>query len=181
MDIESLCSRHLIALDAKESLQQAAVLMREHHVGAVVVTENVAGAVHVKGIVTDRDLAIEVLARGVDASRLPVERLVQSPPVTIPIHANAAQAVQAMQAAGVRRLLVHDDAGQVTGLLSIDDLIPALAAPLAGLGEVLRHGLLREAQRRSELAAPPQPVLRVPAMGTAGWPAFRAVAAPRQP
>jgi CBS domain-containing protein len=170
MSIESLCTQHVVSLDGKEPLQRAAALMREHHVGAVVVTENVAGGVNVTGVVTDRDLAIEVLARGGDASQVPVSRLVQTPPVGISGLADMAQAVQAMQAAGVRRLLVHDDQGHLTGLLSIDDLIPALAAPLAGLAEVLRHGMQRETQARGALAVPARQVLRVPSMGTAGWP-----------
>jgi CBS domain containing-hemolysin-like protein len=89
--------------------------------------------------------------------------------VGILAQADIAEAVQAMQSAGVRRLLVHDDQGHLVGLLSIDDLIPALAAPLAGLADVLRHGLQREVQARGALAAPPRPVLRVPSMGTAGW------------
>lgn len=174
MDIESLCSRHIVGLDGKETLQHAAALMREHHVGAIVVTENVAGASYVKGVVTDRDLAIEVLARGGDASQVPVARLVQGHPVAIGAHADVAQAVHAMQHAGVRRLLVQDDAGQLVGLLSFDDLLQALAAPLTGLAEVLRQGLLRETQVRGRLAVPPQPVLRVPASGTAARPLPRA-------
>jgi len=169
MDIQMLFSRHLVSIDGKDTLQHAAMLMREHHVGAVVVTDGADGSAHVTGLVTDRDLAIEVLSRGGDASQVPVARLVRRPPVGISERASAAQAVQAMQAAGVRRLLVQDDAGHLVGLLSLDDLIQTLAAPLAGLADVLRQGLLREVQARGQLAAPPRPALRVPAMGTAGW------------
>jgi len=177
MNIESICTRHVISLDGNETLQRAAMLMREHHVGCIVVTEGDAGAVHVKGLVTDRDLAIEVLSRGGDASQAPLARLVQGPPVAIPLHADVAQAVQAMQAAGVRRLLVQDDDGKLFGLLSIDDLVQALAAPLAGLAAVMRQGLLHEIQARGQLAAPRTSVLHVPAMGTAGWPGMRAMPA----
>jgi len=175
MNIESICTRHVISLDGNQPLQRAAMLMREHHVGCIVVTEDDAGVVHVKGLVTDRDLAIEVLSRGGDASQAPLSRLVQAPPVAIPLHASVAQAVQAMQAAGVRRLLVQDDDGKLVGLLSIDDLVQALAAPLAGLAEVMRQGLLHEIQARGQLAAPRSSVLHVPAMGTAGWPGMRAM------
>lgn len=179
MDIDSICSRHIVSMDAREPLQRAAALMREHHVGTVVVTEEAAGMTQVCGIVTDRDLAIEVLARGGDASLAPVGRLVQGPPVGIAATAGIADAIQAMQSAGVRRLLVHDEQGHLVGLLSVDDLIPALALPFAGLAEVLRHGLQREVQARGTLAAPPRPVLRVPAMGTAGW--TGAIGAPATP
>lgn len=169
MDTGSICSRHLVSIDASQPLQQAARLMREHHVGAVVVTSSGAEGLQVDGVVSDRDLAIEVLSRGGDASQVPIGRLVRGAPVAIPESATFAQAVAAMQAAGVRRLLVHDEAGALVGLLSFDDLVPALVAPLAGLADVLRKGFEREAAERGAIAAPERPALRVPAMGTAGW------------
>jgi CBS domain-containing protein len=169
MNVQAICSRHIVSVDAGEPLQRVAQLMREHHVGAVVVTEVGPGGPHVAGIVTDRDLAIEVLARGGDASQVPVSRVAPGPPVGVAANAGLEVAVEAMQTAGVRRLLVHDEQGALVGLLSMDDLLPALAAPLARLGDALRRGREREVERRGTLAAPARPVLRVPAMGTAGW------------
>lgn len=169
MNVESICTRDVISLDGNEPLQRAALLMREHHVGAIVVTEIREGSAHVLGVVTDRDLAIELLARGGDASQVPVARLVQGPPIGIAARADLAEAVQAMQTAAARRLLVHDDDGLLVGVLSIDDLLPALVTPLVGLADVLRRGLQRELQSRGTFVAPMRPVLRVPAMGTAGW------------
>lgn len=169
MQVEAICSRDVVSVDGNDPLQRAALLMRERHVGAVVVTALEGGVTHVLGIVTDRDLAIEVLARGGDASLVPVHRLVQGPPVGVSAQADLGAAVQAMQAAGTRRLLVHDDQGLLVGVLSIDDLLPALVAPLAGLGDLLGCNLQREVQARGRLDPPTRPVLRVPAMGTAGW------------
>lgn len=169
MRVDAICSHDVVSLDANETLQRAALLMREHHVGAVVVTEQRDGMTQVLGVVTDRDLAIEVLARGGDASQVPVQRLAQSPAIGIPEHADLGEAVLAMQAAATRRLLVHDVDGLLVGVLSTDDLLPALASPLAGLAEVLRSGLERELKSRGALQAPARPLMRVPAMGTAGW------------
>lgn len=169
MNVGSICSREVVSLDGSEPLQRAALLMREHHVGAVVVTTLRDGQAHVAGVVTDRDLAIEVLARGGDASQAPVIRLVQGPAVGIAAGAGLAEAVQQMQAAGTRRLLVHDDAGLLVGVLSMDDLLPALLKPLADLADVLQVGRQNERQRRGSFAAPARPALHVPAVGTAGW------------
>ncbi|MFO1265852.1 MAG: CBS domain-containing protein [Rubrivivax sp.] len=74
MTVASLCSREIVSVDHAEPLPLAARLMREHHVGTVVVTEERGdGGAHVVGIVTDRDLVIEGLARGaaacIDAGR----------------------------------------------------------------------------------------------------------------
>ena len=169
MNVDSICSHDVVSLDGNEPLQRAALLMREHHVCAIVVTESREGGAQVAGVVTDRDLAIEVLARGGDASQVPVLRLLQGPPVGIAARAGLAEAVQAMQGAGARRLIVHDDNGLLVGVLSMDDLLPALLAPLTGLADVLRRGRQRELESRGTFVSPARPALRVPAMGTAGW------------
>jgi CBS domain-containing protein len=169
MNIGSIAKRHIVTIDGSSSLQQAALLMREHHVGALVITEASAEGPHVTGIVTDRDLAIEVLAQGIDASKARVGGLVRDRLVSAPEGADLGEAVALMRNAGVRRLLVHGAEGQLVGLVSFDDLLQACAAPLAGLAEVLRKGMEREVAERGAIAAPSRPVLRVPPMGTAGW------------
>jgi CBS domain-containing protein len=171
MTIGSICKRHLITIDATDTLQQAAVLMREHHVGALVVVEGGSDGPgpRVAGVVTDRDMAIEVLARGGDASQTSVGQLTQSRLVSVPDDADLAEAVALMQTNGVRRLLVHDAEGLLMGFVSFDDLLPACVAPLAGLADLMRTGLEREVAERGAIAAPARPALRIPAMGTVGW------------
>jgi CBS domain-containing protein len=169
MNVESICSRQIVSVDGQEPLQRVALLMREHHVGTVIVTESRPDGEHVTGLVTDRDLAIEVLARGDDASRLLVGDVASSHLVSAAEDTELAEAVDLMVSAGVRRLLVHDADGHLVGLVSFDDLLPACIAPLAGLSEVLRKGIEREVAERGAIAEPPRPVLRVPAVGTVGW------------
>jgi CBS domain-containing protein len=169
MNIGSIAKRHIVTIDENGSLQQAALLMREHHVGALVITEASTEGSRVTGVVSDRDLAIEVLARGIDASKAHVRGLVRERLVSAPEGVDMSEGVALMQNAGVRRLLVHDAEGQLVGLVSFDDLLHACVAPLAGLAEVLRKGMEREVAKRGAIAAPSRPALRVPPMGTAGW------------
>lgn len=169
MKLQSLCQRPLVTIDADQTLQRAAQLMREQHVGALVIVEPRPEGTLVAGIVTDRDLAIEVLARGGDVAQVPVGRLAGGALVSAGADADLADAVARMQAAGVRRLLVHDADGHLLGLVSFDDLLQACVAPLAGLAEVLRKNLEREATERGALAAPAVAKVRVPSVGTAGW------------
>lgn len=170
MPIRDLCRRHVVAIDEAASVAEAARLMREHHVGALVVTAAHEGGRSVAGVVTDRDLVVEVLARGLDQGTLRIGSLVAAPPVDVPEDADAAEALARMQTHGVRRLLVTTADGHLAGLLSLDDLLPAIARPFGMLAEVLRAGAAREAAERAALpAAPELPPLRVPAMGTAGW------------
>lgn len=169
MDLKSLCHRPIVTIEAEQPLQRAAQLMREQHVGALVIVENRTEGAHAVGIVTDRDLAIEVLARGGDVAQVPVGRLSRGHVVSALDTADLTDAVGLMQGAGVRRLLVRDAQGHLVGLVSFDDLLQACVAPLAGLAEVLRKGLERERAERDALAPASQPRVHVPAMGTAGW------------
>lgn len=63
MHIGTICTRHIVSIDAQRTLTEAARLMREQHVGTLVVTCPTARGTEVCGIVTDRDLVIDALAR----------------------------------------------------------------------------------------------------------------------
>ena len=170
MNLASLCKRRIVTVERSASLQQAALLMREHHVGSLVVTEAQDEGQRVCGLITDRDLAIEVLARGFDGTRTTVAQLPGGQLVSAPMQADIGEAIALMQAHGVRRLLVRDDSGNLVGLVSFDDLLQACAAQVNGLAELMRKGIERETAERQALSTPPRPaMLRVPATGTAGW------------
>jgi CBS domain-containing protein len=168
MDLKSLCQRQVVSIDERASLVQAARLMREHHVGALVVTTQGPQGTWISGIVTDRDIVIEGLAAPGVGPDTPVGSLATKTTVHVNEDASVTDAITAMGQAGVRRLLIVDREQHLAGVVSLDDLLRAFARDAAGLAEALRVG----AQRESETAAtppPPAPRLRVPAMGTAGW------------
>jgi CBS domain-containing protein len=169
MNLGSICTRRVITIDTQQSLQQAAQLVRDQHVGALVVTQDMPEGRRIVGIVTDRDLAIEVLANGALAPRQNVGQFVDGTLVSAPAQAGLSQAIDLMRAAGVRRLLVRDDHGHLAGIVSFDDLLDACAQQLAGLADVVRKGIQREAAERAEAAAPQALSLQLPAIGTAAW------------
>lgn len=147
MNIASICQRDIVTIEADASLRQAATAMREQHVGALVVTDAAAPS-RVAGVVTDRDLAIEVLARDLEASSIRIGQLVRRAPVSVPGDGSLREAVAAMEKAGVRRLLVTGGDGRVIGFVSADDLVEAMAAEVVGLARALRSGLARESAER---------------------------------
>ncbi|MGA1328089.1 MAG: CBS domain-containing protein [Rubrivivax sp.] len=102
MNLGTLCKRHVVSIDRGQSLHQAARLMREQHVGSIVVTDDSAEGRRVIGIVTDRDLAIEVLADSGTALAQPVGELLDGTLVSAPSHAGLEQGIDLMRAAGVR-------------------------------------------------------------------------------
>jgi len=169
MNTGSVCTRRVVSIDSRGTLAEAASLMRERHVGALVVTAQASDGLQVRGIVTDRDLVIDVLARGLDASAVRIGELVSGEVVSVPEEAELGSAIAAMQETGVRRVLVTNAAQQLIGIVSLDDVINVFAGQMAGLASVIRSGIEREVAEAA--AAPPTPPLavRIPAMGTAGW------------
>ena len=168
MSIADICSKDIVTVDHKASLREAAMLMRTHHVGALVVTADEATDPHVVGIVTDRDLAIEVIAQGVDVNSVPVGQLASRKIAAVAAEGSLGDAVMAMQKAGVRRLLVIEGEERLAGLVSSDDVFEALAGQLSTLSGALRAGIARESEQRPP--APPlqqRPIFRP--HGTAGW------------
>jgi CBS domain-containing protein len=131
MNIGSLCKREAVTIDEDMNLHQAAQRMRDEHVGALGVTATGPDGPAARGVVTDRDLAIEVLARGRDGASVSVGTLISGRLVAVPFDATLSDAIAAMEGEGVRRLLVTGPQQELLGIVSIDDLIDVWAGDMA--------------------------------------------------
>lgn len=166
VSISSLCDREVVAIPASASLREAASLMCDEHVGSLVVVTG-EDPPRVVGILTDRDLALDVLGRDRPAEPLCAGDIAKAPPVAVQSGAGLAEAVAAMEEAGVRRLLVVDADGGVVGLVAADDLVAAISQELAGLARALRSGIQREKGQRKVFTRPAGTRPVFPAFGTA--------------
>lgn len=154
MAIGELCTRTVVFVARDESCLVAARLMREHHVGSLVVVERsrAEGPCVPAGVVTDRDLVVGVMALGLDPARTPVEAAMRPEVVVARETDGVGRAIALMRAHGVRRLPVVDDSGALVGVLAADDLIELLGEELAGLAAMLGRAQRRErAERRAAL------------------------------
>ena len=140
MSISEFCNRDVVCATRDTSVIEAAALMRQHHVGDVMVVEEVHGHRKPMGIVTDRDLVVEVMASGLDPCQLKVGDLVSRPLVTIDEGASYAQTVGLMSVKGVRRMPVVGRAGELIGIITLDDMLWQLAGPLAALAGLSARG-----------------------------------------
>jgi len=145
--IGEACNRDVVKATPQASVVQAAGLMRQHHVGNVVVVDEANGREVPVGIVTDRDIVIEVVAAGVDPRSVTVGDLLPRRLEAIDERETTGEAVRRMSLAGVRRLPVVDLSGALVGIISVDDLLPDLATQLFMLADVANRG------RRAEAAA----------------------------
>lgn len=157
MSIARICQREFVTIDAGASVRDVAALMRAQHVGALVVTVEAAGRKQAVGVLTDRDLVTEILARDLDPADVKAGQLARHTLAAVPGTAGIAEAVAVMRETGVRCLLVTEPAGQVAGFVSADDLLEALAQELGGFAVALRGGRAREGAERPS-TPPPRPV-----------------------
>jgi CBS domain-containing protein len=146
MNVSSLRERKIVSVGANASVREAAEAMRHGHVGALVVTDPDDTGLAI-GLVTDRDLVVELLAQGRSPEGLTIGALCSTGLVSVPDTATVQEAVRTMQREGVRRLLVVQPGGALIGMLSADDLFEAIAGELDGLAKALRTGISREGLR----------------------------------
>ncbi|MFW5452156.1 CBS domain-containing protein [Thioalkalivibrio sulfidiphilus] len=148
MKVGEFCNRDVVVMRGDESAQAAAALMREHHVGDVVLVEDRGGVTTPLGIVTDRDLVLEVMVPGVDAASLAVRDLVTAPLVTVREDQGLFDALELMRARGVRRLPVVNEKGALLGILAVDDLVGLMGEMLSRLSSVVARQVVREEKQR---------------------------------
>lgn len=149
MKIKQVCSRMVAVAERHNSVREAAQLMREHHVGCLVVTEKRDGRTRPVGLVTDRDIVVSVVAlASVQPETLRVEDIMARELATIEEDAGVFEAVEVMSERGVRRLPVLGADGQLVGILALDDLLRILAAELTGLAAVVEREGRREIRER---------------------------------
>ncbi|TMH46847.1 MAG: CBS domain-containing protein [Betaproteobacteria bacterium] len=141
MAINEFCHRNVVCATRDTTVTEAANLMRQHHIGDVIIVETRGGKQIPIGIVTDRDIVVEVIAAGIDPRLLKLGDLRLAPLVTVDEGTSYAETVSRMSAEGVRRMPVVDE----------------LAAPLAALAGLSGRGreletLTRKPQTRRGIA-----------------------------
>jgi CBS domain-containing protein len=148
MLVGKICNREVVFVEPDTSIAEAARLMREHHVGGLVVVKEKSGKRVPVGIITDRDLVIEVIAAGVDMSDITVGDIMSDQLVTAREGDDLLETLKMMRARGIRRLPVIDDDGALAGILTVDDLIDLFSEQIADLARLIAFEQKREQERR---------------------------------
>lgn len=152
MLVADICTKDVVTATRDEPLLDAAHKMRDFHVGAVVVVEDLNGVTVPCGVITDRDVVVEALVPLLDKiTELRVEDLLTREIVTVDETANVDRALEIMSEHGVRRAPVVDIYGGLVGIVTVDDLIETLAARLIGVVGVIRKQQASERKLRARL------------------------------
>lgn len=152
MAISEYCCREIVAISPTDSVAQAARLMRDYHVGDLVLVErNDSGEVIPVGIITDRDIVLDLIANDEgDLGRIAVGDFQRRELVTVGEQEDVLDVVAKMRRAGVRRLPVVDERGVLVGIIAADDLVGVLAEGLQQLAELTAYQGSQESSLRPE-------------------------------
>jgi CBS domain-containing protein len=147
--VGEICNRKVVTATAETTVAAAARLMRQYHVGSIVIVDEIeSGGRLPVGIVTDRDLVVEVLAPDLDPKAITVGDIALEPMVTARESEGLLEAMEIMRQKGVRRLPVVNAAGYLVGIVSIDDLLQLLSEQVMELARIVAREQSREARAR---------------------------------
>ncbi len=148
MSVGEICNREVIVIQRDGTIVEAAKLMRQYHVGAVIVVEKRNGLQVPVGVVTDRDLVVEILATGLDENVITAGDIMAPEVFTIKESAATYEAIEFMRRKTIRRLPVVDEAGELTGILTLDDALQLLSEELLDLAKLVRYEQKKETRHR---------------------------------
>jgi CBS domain-containing protein len=147
MTIGTICNREVITVQRDATVLHAAMLMRQYHVGDVVVIESRKNKTIPIGIITDRDIVVELVATELDCEVITVGDI-NSKLIVVKESAGIFEAMQLMADKGIRRLPVVDDDGGLVGIITLDDLLSLLSKELATLTKLVTREQKNEATKR---------------------------------
>ena len=126
MSLERFCREPVVTVQPKQSVRDAARLMRDRHVGAVLVVDDDRPV----GIVTDRDVVMRAVIEGRDPNTTPVRDVMSGSLTVVGSDQKIDDAVIALRTAGIRRLPIVNAAGKAIGIVTLDDLVVLMAGEL---------------------------------------------------
>ena len=148
MHIRDICTIQTISCNRDETVQGAALLMRRHHVGDLVVVDGADGDAVPVGIVTDRDIVVSVVALGLDPASLQVGDIMSDDLLTCREDDDVYQTIEHMRVRGIRRVPVVNGKGALAGIVSADDLLEFLAEEMGDLSRISGNQQAHEKRAR---------------------------------
>lgn len=146
MNIKKLATSQVATLTPRDTVVDAARLMREKHVGSVIVVDAEERPI---GILTDRDIVVGVVAQAAsDLARLTLADVCTTAPLTTTEDEDFDVVLARMRRHGVRRMPVVDADGRLRGIFALDDALGAIAEELGNVAALLRAERVREDVRR---------------------------------
>ena len=148
--LKQLINRHLVCVEPQTKISEVAKVMAQEDVGCVLVLDNGKP----RGLITDRDIIVRCLAKNIDVEDCTVENVMTESLETVKSTDGVFDCIQTMRKAGVRRIPVVDEWGQVEGVISFGDLLAMLSKEFSELTETTTAA--KEFESKYKTAATPK-------------------------
>jgi|MudIll2142460700_1097286.scaffolds.fasta_scaffold06076_4 CBS domain-containing protein len=146
--VRDVAVHNAVTVLPEESINECAKRMHAEHVGCLIVVEQTDGIQFPIGMLTDRDIAIEVVAFGLDPTAMTAGDVMSERPAVIEEDDDLLDVLALMRERGVRRLPVARADGALVGVIAFDNLLQALGELVDGMIGVLRAQQTRELRTR---------------------------------
>ena len=150
MQVGEVCRHGAISIANTEGITEAARLMRERHVGFLIVHRLGDDLRRPIGVLTDRDLVVEVMAKQIDPRAVKVDDLMTRDPVVANETEDLADVLSGMRLAGIRRVPVVDARGALVGVIAIDDAFDLITTFMCDITGSIKHE--QSVERRARTA-----------------------------
>lgn len=136
MHIGEISTTKAIFCKRETTVLEAALLMRQHHVGDLIVVDDLSGEQVPIGILTDRDIVVSITAEGLDPRSIEAGDVMSAELLAASEDADVHETIERMRFKGVRRMPVTNSAGSLVGIVSVDDMMEFLAEEMTTLSRI---------------------------------------------
>lgn len=148
MKIGECCNREVVVAEKHMEILDTAKLMRKHHVGDLVVVEKRNDVTRPVGILTDRDLVVEVMAQEVPPGEVTAADVMSLDIATVREEEGVWETLERMRDLGVRRMPVVDQDESLVGLITMDDLVGLFTLAMNNMNQLIKSEVRREFRLR---------------------------------
>ncbi len=135
MLVDAIMNTEVVTVTRDHTVLRAARLMREQNVGSIVVCDDLRRPI---GLLTDRDIAVKLVAEGRDAES-PIDELMSTPVYAVPETMLIFDLLREMSRRKVHRVPVIDEHKRLIGIVSVDDALLLLTTELVNVADVMGH------------------------------------------
>ena len=141
MSLGNMCRKNVVTVKPGTMVDEVARLMEEKNIGSVVVQNViVSGEKETFGIVTDRDIALRVVGKNLDAAKTPIDDVTtQNFVLTLNESMGLFEALEQVRRSAVRRFPVVDVDGTLKGIITLDDIITLLGKEMADVASIIEN------------------------------------------
>src|SRR5262245_53708169 len=150
MSLQNFCQRPVVTISPEQTIAEACRLLRDKNVGCLVATEQE----QLRGILTDRDIALKVTGEKKDPQQTKVREVMTARPTSIAVNKTLHDLTMLMHSRHVRRIPIVDQGDKVVGMVTLDDLLMLLGEELTDLSQGVSGALFRKPEPAGEEESP---------------------------